>query len=65
LNKSVSFDDEMLAKIKYIRKKRDLDAEVKEKLKAIAARTGENYEDLYDRYLDNQFPNVSNNFSEE
>ena len=65
LNKSVSFDDEMLAKVKYIRKKRDLDAEVKEKLKAIAARTGENYEDLYDRYLDNQFSNVSSNFSEE
>ena len=52
LKKDVSADD-TASKIRYIRKIRDLDAEAERKLKAIAARTGENYEDLYDRYVRN------------
>ena len=40
---------------KYIRDKSKLDAEVYEKLKAIADRTGEDYNDLYDRYVRNMF----------
>ena len=52
LKKDVSADD-TASKIRYIRKIRDLDAEAERKLKAIAARTGENYEELYDRYVRN------------
>ena len=40
---------------KYISDKNKLDAEVYEKLKAIADRTGEDYNDLYDRYVRNMF----------
>ena len=53
LTKSISPKDDTLTKIRYIRKKRELDAEAERKLKAIANRTGENYEDLYDRYVRN------------
>jgi len=53
LNRSISPKDDTLTKIRYIRKKRELDAEAERKLKAIAARTGEKYEDLYDRYVRN------------
>jgi hypothetical protein len=49
---------------KYIRDKSKLDAEVYEKLKAIADRTGEDYDDLYDRYLDNMFASVSSAFDQ-
>ena len=65
LRKSVSFDDEMPARIRYIKKKRELDAEVEKKLKAIADRTGEDYDDLYDRYVNNMFSGVTNPLSEE
>ena len=61
----VSFDDEMQARIRYIKKKRELDAEVEKKLKAIADRTGEDYDDLYDRYVNNMFSGVTNPLSEE
>lgn len=53
LNKSISPEDDTLTKIRYIRKTRELDAEAERKLKAIADRTGENYEDLYNRYVRN------------
>ena len=62
---SVSFDDEMPARIRYIKKKRELDAEVEKKLKAIADRTGEDYDDLYDRYVNSMFSDVTNPLSEE
>lgn len=65
LRKSVSFDDEMPARIRYIKKKRELDAEVEKKLKAIADRTGEDYDDLYDRYVNSMFSDVTNPLSEE
>jgi hypothetical protein len=65
LRKSVSFDNKMQAKIRYIKKKRELDAEVEKKLKAIADRTGENYDDLYDRYVNSMFSDVTNPLSEE
>lgn len=54
LKKDVSADD-TASKITYLRKKRELDAEVYEKLKAIADRTGQDYDDLYDRYVRNLF----------
>jgi hypothetical protein len=54
LKKDVASDD-AASKIKYMRKKRELDAEVYEKLKAIADRTGQDYNDLYDRYVRNLF----------
>ena len=65
MRKSVSFDDEMPARIRYIKKKRELDAEVEKKLKAIADRTGEDYDDLYDRYVNSMFSGVTNPFPEE
>ena len=65
LRKSVSFDDEMQARIRYIKKKRELESEVEKKLKAIADRTGEDYDDLYDRYVNNMFSGVTNPLSEE
>jgi len=52
------------SKIGYLRKKLKLNDEVYEKLKAIADRTGEDYDDLYDRYVDNMFAKVSSAFSE-
>ena len=65
LRKSVSFDDEMQARIRYIKNKRELESEVEKKLKAIADRTGEDYDDLYDRYVNNMFAGVSSAFPEE
>ena len=63
--KMVSFDDEMQARIRYIKNKRELESEVEKKLKAIADRTGEDYDDLYDRYVNSMFSDVTNPLSEE